>query len=99
MRMGTKVFSIEWAPLRDIRSTVYLPSLRSESTLAYLIRLSTHPKAHPPRHLQERRRTGGRHHDLSRKPQADPKPFMWTRSAAQIFEKVARAKQALVSQH
>lgn len=30
---------------------------------------------------------------------ADPKPFIWTKSAAQIFEKVARAKQVLESQH
>ncbi|MCK6452287.1 MAG: IS630 family transposase [Alphaproteobacteria bacterium] len=30
---------------------------------------------------------------------ADPKPFIWTKSAAKILEKVARAKQALESQH
>ena len=30
---------------------------------------------------------------------ADPKPFIRTKSAGQILEKVARAKQALVSQH
>jgi hypothetical protein len=30
---------------------------------------------------------------------ADPKPFVWTTSASQILEKVARAKQALDSQH
>jgi transposase len=30
---------------------------------------------------------------------ADPKPFIWTKSAGQILEKVARAKQALESQH
>ena len=30
---------------------------------------------------------------------ADPKPFVWTKSAGEILEKVARAKQALVSQH
>ena len=30
---------------------------------------------------------------------ADPKPFIWTKSAGQILEKVARAKQALKSQH
>jgi transposase len=30
---------------------------------------------------------------------ADPKPFIWTKSADQILEKVARAKQALESQH
>ena len=29
----------------------------------------------------------------------DPKPFVWTKSASQILEKVARAKQALESQH
>ena len=29
---------------------------------------------------------------------ADPKPFVWTKSAGQILEKVARAKQALESQ-
>jgi transposase len=30
---------------------------------------------------------------------ADPKPFIWTKSAGQILEKVAGAKQALESQH
>jgi transposase len=30
---------------------------------------------------------------------ADPKPFVWTKSAGEILEKVARAKQALESQH
>jgi hypothetical protein len=30
---------------------------------------------------------------------ADPKPFIWTKSAGEIPEKVARAKQALESQH
>jgi len=30
---------------------------------------------------------------------AAPKPFIWTKSAGQILEKVARAKQALESQH
>jgi transposase len=30
---------------------------------------------------------------------ADPQPFIWTKSAGQILEKVARAKQALESQH
>jgi transposase len=30
---------------------------------------------------------------------ADPKPFIWTKSAGQILEKVARAKQALETQH
>ena len=30
---------------------------------------------------------------------ADPKPFVWTASASAIFGKVARAKQALESQH
>jgi transposase len=29
----------------------------------------------------------------------NPKPFVWTKTASQIFEKVARAKQALESQH
>jgi transposase len=33
------------------------------------------------------------------KHNADPKPFIWTKSAGQILEKVARAKQALESQH
>jgi transposase len=28
-----------------------------------------------------------------------PKPFVWTKTASEIFEKVARAKQALESQH
>jgi hypothetical protein len=30
---------------------------------------------------------------------ARPKPFVWTKSAGQILEKVARAKQKLESQH
>jgi transposase len=30
---------------------------------------------------------------------ADPKPYVWTKSAAEIFQKVARAKQALESLH
>jgi transposase len=30
---------------------------------------------------------------------ADPKPFIWTKSAGEILEKVTRAKQALESQH
>jgi hypothetical protein len=30
---------------------------------------------------------------------ADPKPFIWTESAGEILEKVARAKQAVESQH
>jgi transposase len=30
---------------------------------------------------------------------ADPKPFIWTKSVGQIREKVPRARQALVSQH
>jgi transposase len=30
---------------------------------------------------------------------ADPKPFIWTKSASEILEKVARAKQVLESQH
>ena len=29
----------------------------------------------------------------------NPKPYIWTKSAAEIFKKVARAKQALESQH
>jgi hypothetical protein len=28
-----------------------------------------------------------------------PKPFVWTKTASEIFQKVARAKQALESQH
>src|SRR6185295_14423854 len=30
---------------------------------------------------------------------ADPKPFVWAKSAGEILEKVTRAKQALASQH
>ena len=30
---------------------------------------------------------------------ANPKPFVWTKSAGEILEKVARAKQVLESQH
>ncbi len=33
--------------------------------------------------------------DYLKKHNADPKPFVWTKSAGQILEKVARAKQAL----
>jgi hypothetical protein len=28
-----------------------------------------------------------------------PKPYIWTKTATEIFTKVARAKQALESQH
>jgi hypothetical protein len=28
-----------------------------------------------------------------------PKPYVWTKTAAEIFSKIARAKQALESQH
>jgi hypothetical protein len=28
-----------------------------------------------------------------------PKPYVWTKTSAEIFSKVARAKQALESQH
>jgi transposase len=37
--------------------------------------------------------------DYLEKHNADPKPFVWTKSAGEILEKVARAKQALESQH
>jgi hypothetical protein len=30
---------------------------------------------------------------------AQPKPFIWTKSPGEILEKIARAKQALESQH
>ena len=30
---------------------------------------------------------------------AAPKPFVWTKTASEIFQKVARAKQVLESQH
>jgi hypothetical protein len=33
------------------------------------------------------------------KHNANPKPFVWTKSADKILEKVARAKQAFESQH
>jgi hypothetical protein len=33
------------------------------------------------------------------KHNANPNPFVWTKSADKILEKVARAKQALESQH
>jgi hypothetical protein len=34
-----------------------------------------------------------------KKHNADPKPFIWSKSAGELLEKVARAKQALESQH
>ena len=37
--------------------------------------------------------------DYLEKHNADPKPFVWTKSAGEIIEKVARAKQVLESQH
>jgi transposase len=37
--------------------------------------------------------------DYLEKHNANPKPFVWTKSASEILEKVARAKQALESQH
>ncbi len=38
-------------------------------------------------------------HDYLDNHNANPKPFVWTKSANEILEKVARAKQALESQH
>ena len=38
-------------------------------------------------------------HDYLEHHNADPKPFSWTASAANILEKVARGRQALESQH
>jgi putative tryptophan/tyrosine transport system substrate-binding protein len=35
----------------------------------------------------------------ARTPWDEPKPFIWTKSAGEILKKVARAKQALESQH
>jgi hypothetical protein len=37
--------------------------------------------------------------DYLERHNAHPKPFIWTKSAGEILEKVARAKQALESQH
>jgi transposase len=37
--------------------------------------------------------------DYLDKHNADPKPFVWTKSAGEILEKVARAKQVVESQH
>ncbi|HEY1386741.1 MAG TPA: IS630 family transposase [Dongiaceae bacterium] len=37
--------------------------------------------------------------DYLQKHNADPKPFVWTKSAGEILEKVARAKQTLESRH
>ena len=58
-----------------------------------------HSKPHSPWRLQKRRRAQERHHGIPQKPQCRPKPFVWTKSAGQILEKVARAKQTLESQH
>ena len=38
-------------------------------------------------------------HDYLEHHNADPKPFVWTASAANILQKVARGRQALESQH
>jgi len=38
-------------------------------------------------------------HDYLEHHNADPKPFVWTKSAEQILDKVARGRQALESQH
>ena len=37
--------------------------------------------------------------DYLKNHNADPKPFIWTKSAGEILEKVVKAKQALESQH
>jgi hypothetical protein len=37
--------------------------------------------------------------DYLDKHNGHPKPYVWTKTAAEIFSKVARAKQALESQH
>ena len=56
--------------------------------------------AHPPRRLHERRRSReAAIMDYLEQHNADPKPFVWTATASAILEKVARAKQALESQH
>ena len=38
-------------------------------------------------------------HDYLEHHNANPKPFVWTKSASQILEKVVRVKQVLESQH
>jgi transposase len=40
-----------------------------------------HPKPHPPRRFQERRRAQGYNHAILENHNADPKPFIWTKSA------------------
>ena len=57
-----------------------------------------HPKAYSPRLLQERELESAIMEYLENH-NADPKPFIWTKSAGEILEKVARAKQAVESQH
>ena len=37
--------------------------------------------------------------DYLDKHNGQPKPYIWTKTAAEIFSKVARAKQVLESQH
>jgi hypothetical protein len=37
--------------------------------------------------------------DYLDKHNGQPKPYVWTKTAAEIFTKVARAKQASESQH
>jgi hypothetical protein len=51
------------------------------------------------RRLQERRRVENAVMQYLEKRNANPKPFVWTRSADKILEKGAGAKQALESHH
>ena len=37
--------------------------------------------------------------DYLKNHNADPKPYIWTKAAAEIFQKIARAKQVLESLH
>ena len=54
-----------------------------------------HPKTHPARRLQKRRRVEQAIYDYLAIHNHNPVPFVWTATATAILEKTARAKQTL----
>ena len=49
-----------------------------------------HRPTHPPRRPQERRRPGERHPRLDRAWNENPKPFVWTKTADEILDSLAK---------
>src|SRR5271168_2608520 len=68
-------------------------SLLAQSGRA-LLRLD-HPGTHPTGRLHLRSRARSCHPPILDHHNADPKPFVWTKSAEEILAKVTRARNAL----